>query len=145
MQIPVSLFGIAVALGLGACASQQSSPESAPEQASARQEQPLASDASEATYHAMLGEIALQREMYDTAVNEFRRAAELSTDPDLIERAINGCYLLRAGYLVRGLLEVEAPVTRAPRQPQAPYPPQTANTRPAPPRPVPPRPAPPRC
>jgi len=87
MQIPVSLFGVAVALGLGACASQQSSPESAPEQAAARQEQPLASDASEATYHAMLGEIALQREMYDTAVNEFRRAAELSSDPDLIERA----------------------------------------------------------
>ena len=87
MQIPVSLFGVAVALGLGACASQQSSPESASEQAAARQEQPLASDASEATYHAMLGEIALQREMYDTAVNEFRRAAELSSDPDLIERA----------------------------------------------------------
>ncbi len=87
MHIPVSLFGFALALSLGACASQQSSPQSDPGQTGVRQEQPLASDASEATYHAMLGEIALQREMYDTAVNEFRRAAELSTDPDLIERA----------------------------------------------------------
>ncbi|MGW8367671.1 MAG: tetratricopeptide repeat protein [Gammaproteobacteria bacterium] len=87
MRIPLSHFGVALLLFLGACSSQRSSTGADDLDPGAREETPLAGDASEATYHAMLGEIALQREMYDAAVEEFRLAAELSTDPELIERA----------------------------------------------------------
>ncbi len=87
MHIFVGLFGTAVLLAMSACASQQPGTENGDGDGGVRREEPVASDASEATYHAMLGEIALQRELYDTAVDEFRRAAELSADPDLLERA----------------------------------------------------------
>jgi len=46
-----------------------------------------ATDATDADYHILLAEIALQRQQYGVAANEYYRAARLSDDAELAERA----------------------------------------------------------
>jgi tetratricopeptide (TPR) repeat protein len=46
-----------------------------------------ATDATDADYHILLAEIALQRQQYPVAASEYTRAVRLSDDPELAERA----------------------------------------------------------
>mgnify|MGYP001812804419 FL=1 len=52
-----------------------------------RDEQAAATDATDADYHILLAEIALQRQQYSVAASEYTRAVRLSEDPELAERA----------------------------------------------------------
>lgn len=68
---------------LTGCAGQTSAPTDSSGEAGT----PAASEREEATYHLMLGEMALQRGQLDEAVREYRLAAEAGSDPSVAERA----------------------------------------------------------
>ncbi len=46
------------------------------------------SDRGEATYHLMLGEMALKRGQLEEAAAQYRLAAELDPDPETAEKAL---------------------------------------------------------
>ncbi len=53
----------------------------------ASRDETAATDATDADYHILLAEIALQRQQYPVAASEYTRAVRLSDDPELAERA----------------------------------------------------------
>ncbi len=69
---------------LTGCAGQAPAPLDTRNDADAT---PPASEREEATYHLMLGEMALQRGQLSEAVREYRLAAEAGSDPSVAERA----------------------------------------------------------
>ncbi len=85
---PILLFSVIAAFGTG-CASggatQRAAPGAIPEPVAG--DQPFATPAGEATYHTLAAELAIQREDYPTAAEQYRLAAELSDDPELAGRA----------------------------------------------------------
>jgi len=75
------------ALCLQGCAAQGSGPPAAAEEAGQAGEQALGSDQAQATYHLMLGELALERGYREEALREMLLAAEYGTDPEIASRA----------------------------------------------------------
>ncbi|MBT8132825.1 MAG: tetratricopeptide repeat protein, partial [Gammaproteobacteria bacterium] len=49
---------------------------------------PFETDGGEASYHLLLAEIALERDEFDAAASEYRKAALLSEDTDIAQRAV---------------------------------------------------------
>lgn len=75
------------ALCLPGCAGQQPGSAAKAETPGQDQEPVLASDQSQATYHLMMGELALERGYRDEAVREMLLAAEYGNDPEIAARA----------------------------------------------------------
>lgn len=77
-----------VALGLillaSGCATSTVAPESDPGESEVM---PFATDSGEASYHLLLAELALERDQFDEAASEYRKAAQLSDDVEIAQRA----------------------------------------------------------
>jgi tetratricopeptide (TPR) repeat protein len=67
---------------LGACALQPGARSTAADPG-----EPFATPNGEASYHVLLGELALERSMPELAASQYARAAQLSDDPDIAARA----------------------------------------------------------
>lgn len=73
-----------IAVLLGGCAGTGQLPERGQQ---AEEVVPFETAAGEASYHLLLAELALERDQFDGAADEYRRAAQLSDDPEIAQRA----------------------------------------------------------
>ncbi len=67
-------------LALGACATTPEAPSEAPPEG-------FETRAGAASYHVLLAEMALQKPLYDVAVEEYLKAARYADDPDIARKA----------------------------------------------------------
>ena len=78
------LVAFALILSISGCATQVIAPvEEGPDEI-----QPFATDGGEASYHLLLAEMALERDQFDAAAREYRKAAQLSDEAEVAQRAV---------------------------------------------------------